>query len=151
MLRIICIGKKHDPLFAAAINEYSNRLSHFDRVEWVILSGSSHQGDQARVVESQAILSRITADDFVVLLAERGEITTSEKFATTLEQALNQSRRVTCVIGGAYGVSEPLQKRADFTVAFGKTVFPHQLIRLMLTEQLYRSFTIIRGLPYHNT
>lgn len=145
MIKIIAIGKKHDSDLANAISSYEKRLKQPFNVNWVILPNSSKTGDNARQDESEAILKRIDTDDYVILLDERGVITTSEKFSNDL-----QHPNTVIVIGGAFGVNENLRRRADIVVALSGMVFPHQLVRLILIEQIYRSQAIATSHPYHH-
>ncbi len=151
-LRIIAVGKRHDPALTAAIEDYSTRLKSFAKVEWVIVpSVSGKNKDQQIEQESEALLNRIKPQEYVVLLDERGTAMTNPQLAQKFEGVLSggQSSMV-FVIGGAYGVSETLQQRASFTWSLSPLVFPHQLVRLILAEQLYRTFSFIQGHPYHH-
>ena len=145
MIKIIANGKKHDSDLANAISSYEKRLKQPFNVNSVILPNSSKTGDNARQDESEAILKRIDTDDYVILLDERGVITTSEKFSNDL-----QHPNTVIVIGGAFGVNENLRRRADIVVALSGMVFPHQLVRLILIEQIYRSQAIATSHPYHH-
>ncbi|MNT29358.1 Ribosomal RNA large subunit methyltransferase H [compost metagenome] len=111
---------------------------------------SSREGLSARQDESERILSRLRDDDFVVLLDEKGKIITSPVLASLLESPLQGSRTIVLVIGGAYGVDESIHARADFIWSLSLLVFPHQLVRLLLAEQLYRAQEISVGNPYHH-
>lgn len=102
--------------------------------------------------ETEKILKRIKPNDYVVLLDERGSVVKSEEFAELIENRQNEGvSRVIFVIGGAYGVGEELERRANYTLSFGKMVWPHALCQVMLLEQLYRAYTILAGVPYHNS
>lgn len=101
--------------------------------------------------ESQVILEAIDPADYLVLLDERGKMLSSPDLAGLIEQrALQGSKRIHFVIGGAYGVSQALRTRANLVWQLSKLVFPHQLVRLILAEQVYRACTIIRGEKYHH-
>lgn len=132
------------------IKRYQERLkSPFD-IEWVILPNSMHNGVTARQEESQRILSRLSPADFVVLLDERGNNIDSPGLSKLLGDAMNSAKKPVLVIGGAYGVDEVLTGRADFVWSLSKLVFPHQLVRLIATEQVYRSQEIFHSRPYHH-
>lgn len=150
MLKIICIGKKHESMYAQAIAHFEKRLSQWHKVNWLILPQSGSEYVQAREDESTRILGKLSPQDFVVLLDETGMNVTSPQLAEHIEKAHNSSKQIICIIGGAYGVNEQLKKRADACVAFGQAVFPHQLVRVMLLEQVYRAYSINAGSSYHH-
>ena len=149
-LKIIVIGKKHESWVIEGINRYQKRLKRPFDVEWVLLSHSARDGVVARQDESGRILSRLNANDYMVLLDERGKMVDSVALSALLTHELEASRQVTLIIGGAYGVDETVRSRADFIWSLSPLVFPHQLVRLILTEQLYRAQEIAAGNPYHH-
>lgn len=150
-LRIIAIGKKHESWVADGIERYQKRLKRPYDVEWLILPHSSLQELQARQEESERILARLSPDDMTILLDERGREVSSLRLAESLREPLDHSRRVTIIIGGAYGVTDDVHHAATWVWSLSPLVFPHQLVRLMLTEQLYRTQEINAGNPYHHT
>lgn len=152
-LLLLAIGKQHDSLLADVINNYTKRLQHYCKPSWRLLDAAKGKItlDVARRTESSAIRAEITPDDFVILLDERGRQLSSPALAKLLEARQQQAtKRVVFIIGGAYGVDDDLRKRADFVWSLSNLVFPHQLVRLILTEQIYRAFTIIKNEPYHH-
>lgn len=149
-ITIIAIGKKHDSLLVGAINQYEKRVKKPYDVTWDILTHSSFENDRAREQESAKIQQRIKYEDVVVLLDERGNQLTSPELAMKLHDVLSQSKRIIFVIGGAYGVTQQLRDRVDILLSVSSLVFPHQLMRLLLVEQIYRSYTISHAIPYHN-
>lgn len=150
-LRIIAIGKKHESWVAEGIERYEKRLKRPFNVEWVPLPHSAREGVAARQDESQRLLLRLTGDEFVVLLDERGKLLDSPALSRALLRPLEQSRLVTVIIGGAYGVDDSVHQRADLVWSLSPLVFPHQLVRLILAEQLYRAQEIAAGNPYHHS
>ena len=153
-MKIVCVavGKKHDSDIAGAIHEYTARLQKYRPFEWAVLpaKGRADAGETKRI-ESAAIAARIKDDDYVVLLDENGSQLASGGLADMLEALDSQSmKRTVFIIGGAYGVTENLTRRADALWSLSKLTFPHQLVRLILAEQLYRAQTIRRGEPYHH-
>jgi 23S rRNA (pseudouridine1915-N3)-methyltransferase len=148
-IRIIAVGKKHESWVADGIERYQKRLVRPFNVEWVYLPHSAKNGLAARQDESERIIARL-GDEYVVLLDERGQNIDSPNLSRILKQPLDQSKAVTVIIGGAYGVDDSIHKRADFIWSLSKLVFPHQLVRLILVEQLYRAQEITRGNPYHH-
>ena len=111
---------------------------------------SAREASAARDDESARILDKITPDEFVVLLDERRSILDSPGVGKLLETPFAHGKQVTCIIGGAYGVNDALRSRANTVWSLSKLVFPHQLVRLILTEQLYRAQEITGGRPYHH-
>ena len=149
-IRVISVGKKHESWVAEGIERYQKRLrSPFD-VEWVLLPHSSLEGATARQEESERILSRLNDQDFVVLLDERGKALDSPGLSTLLCEQLHQSRTIVLVIGGAYGVDDSVHQRANIVWSLSPLAFPHQLVRLLLAEQLYRAQQISLGSSYHH-
>lgn len=150
MIAVIAVGRKHEPWVADGIERYSKRLQGPWKIDWVLLPHSMLEGSQARQDESERILLKLSPRDVVVLLDERGARPDSPALALRFESLLVSGRRVVCIIGGAYGVSDELAARADFVWSLSSLVFPHQLVRLILTEQLYRAQSIVSNHPYHH-
>lgn len=150
MIRILAVGKKHESWVSEGVERYEKRLQKPWNTEWVLLPHSSLEGDRAREEESERILSRLSPDDFVVLLDERGKMLDSPALSRAVQDQLERSWQVVCIIGGAYGVSDALMTRADLVWSLSPLVFPHQLVRLILVEQLYRAQEIAMGHPYHH-
>jgi 23S rRNA (pseudouridine1915-N3)-methyltransferase len=150
-IRIITTGKAHDKLLEGAIAEYTKRLAPHLKVEWKILPPKLEAADLPTIAsESNATLGILKDAEKVILLDETGTLMTSPQFSDTLAKCLAEAKDVSLIIGGAYGVSEELKKRANYTVAFGRIVLPHQLMRLVLVEQVYRAVMIQKGSAYHH-
>lgn len=149
-IRVLAIGKKHESWVTEGIDRYEKRMKKPFDLKWQLLPHSAREGDSARAEESERILSKVEARDYLVLLDERGKNIDSPALARTLQQPLDTSRNITVVIGGAYGVDPSVHARADFIWSLSKLVFPHQLVRLILAEQLYRAQEIAGGRPYHH-
>lgn len=149
-IRIIAVGKKHESWITEGVERYERRLKKPFDAEWVLLPHSPRTGSEAAQEESERILSRL-GDDYVVLLDERGKLLDSMELSNTLLQPIEAGKRVTLIIGGAYGVNEVVRKRADKVWALSPLVFPHQLVRLVLVEQIYRAQEIAAGRPYHHS
>lgn len=149
-VRILAVGKKHEAWVEDGIRRYETRLKRPFVSEWVLLPHSAREGLAARQEESERLLSRIRPDDFVVLLDERGKLLDSPGLSRLLLAPLEQSRQVVLIIGGAYGVDDSVHQRADVVWSLSPLVFPHQLVRLLLAEQLYRAQEIAAGHPYHH-
>ena len=147
MINIIAVGKKHDLNITDAINDYEKRLRAPFEVKWVLLPYSAKNGDEARQDESERIISQLRPADFVVLLDERGQDLSSPDFSALLTSQQN----IVIIIGGAYGVNDELRQRADRVISLSAMVFPHQLVRLILIEQIYRAQAIATNHPYHHS
>jgi 23S rRNA (pseudouridine1915-N3)-methyltransferase len=149
-IRILAIGKKHESWVEAGIERYEKRLKRPFDVAWVLLPHSSRDGLSARQEESERLLARINHDEHVILLDEKGKLIDSPALSSYLLSPLERSKNVTVIIGGAYGVDDSVHQRADMVWSLSPLVFPHQLVRLILIEQLYRSQEIATGGPYHH-
>lgn len=146
-MKIVClsIGKKHDLNLATAIAEYEKRLKNMCSFTWQLIPSSNTKS------ESAAIMRQLKDDDIVLLLDERGKLWRNAKLAAALEALQNRSvRRLVIVIGGAYGVDISVQRRSNYILALSPLVFPHQIVRLMLVEQLYRTYSILADGAYHH-
>lgn len=150
MIRILAIGKRHDTNLLPAIDDYQKRLKAPYDAQWLLLPHSPLEGDLARAEESRRLLDKMVPGDFVVLLDERGQLLDNARLQRTLTQQLDASRRVVVIIGGAYGVDDLVRQRADLVWSLSPLVLPHQLVRLVLIEQLYRSQSLAHGHPYHH-
>ena len=150
MIRVVAVGKRHESWVAEGIERYETRLKKPFDVEWLIIAHSAFEADRARQEESERILSRLRDDDFVVLLDERGKNIDSPALSRLYEDELSHGKRIVVIIGGAYGVDDRIHQRADMVWSLSKLVFPHQLVRLILAEQIYRAQEIARGGAYHH-
>jgi len=149
-IKVLAVGKKHESWVDEGISRYEKRLKKPFNLTWQLLNHSSRENEAARTEESARILAKIDDHDFVVLLDERGKNVDSPALANKLRAPIDASRNVVIIIGGAYGVDPTVHARADFTWSLSKLVFPHQLVRLILTEQLYRAQDILAGGKYHH-
>lgn len=149
-IKIIAVGKKHEAWVETGIKRYEKRLRRPFDASWVLLAHSAKDGDAAREDESERLLLRLKDDQYVVLLDERGDLLSSPKLASVLAAPLDRSKTMVLLIGGAYGVNDAVRARADVVWSLSPLVFPHQLVRLLLVEQLYRAQEIAGGRPYHH-
>ena len=149
-IKIIAVGKKHEPWIVEGIKRYQIRLKRPFDVEWALLPHSQQDDIAARQDESRRILSRLNDSDYVILLDERGKIIDSPTLSKLLLSPIESSKSVVIIIGGAYGVDETVHNRANFIWSLSHLVFPHQLVRLILVEQIYRAQEIAGGKPYHH-
>lgn len=148
-------GKTKESYLEAGIGHYTKRLKHYLRFQILTFpdqkNTASWSPDQFREKEGQSVLEKLRPDDYLVLLDERGQIFTSVGFSKFLEKTLAESpRRLIFLIGGAYGFSDAVRQAARTSLSLSALTFPHQLVRLIFLEQLYRACTIMRNEPYHN-
>ncbi len=149
-ITVIATGKKHEPWIAEGLERYQKRLRKPFAVEWVLLPHSIKSGVGAALEESQRIQTRLSGHGLTILLDERGNMLDSPALSARLTGSFEQGQDVTIIIGGAYGVSDQLRRHCDVVWSLSPLVFPHQLVRLILIEQLYRAQSIARGEPYHH-
>lgn len=141
----IKVGKKHDKNLKTSIEIYEKRLKKYCQFSWHIIPSSNIDK------ESSDILRAIGSDDVVVLLDETGQNLDNDQLADYIEKAqVGSVSRVVFVIGGAYGVNNKVMSRANMTLSLSSLVFPHQIVRLILVEQIYRTYSIISGSKYHH-
>ncbi|MCI5687570.1 MAG: 23S rRNA (pseudouridine(1915)-N(3))-methyltransferase RlmH [Emergencia sp.] len=156
-IAIICIGKLKEKYWTQAVEEYSKRLRGYCSLEVVELK-ESRLPDKAgpaeelavKEAEGREILKRIKDNMYVITLEVKGKMLSSEKLAEKIEQlGLSGDSNIAFVIGGSLGLSEEVSRRADFKLSFSEMTFPHQMMRVILLEQVYRSFKIMRNETYH--
>ena len=152
---LMTIGATHKKWAEAGEKEYSDRLRHYVQFEKIALPDikSTKGTDQERqkILEGEAFLQKLNPTDHVVLLDERGKELTSRDFSRSIETLMLRGfKRVVFLIGGPYGFSQDIYDRADGKISFSRMTFPHDLIRTIFMEQLYRAFSIMRNEPYHH-
>ena len=156
-VKVISVGKLKEKYLKDGITEYVKRLGRFTKVELVEVAdektpdqASPAENQQILEKEAMRILSKIGERDFVVVLAIEGKQFPSERFSQQLAEAsIRGFSDFTFVIGGSLGLAPRVKKRANLLMSFGKLTLPHQLMRLILVEQIYRAFMIQQGSPYH--
>ena len=154
-LQFWSVGKNHERYVKDGIEQFTKRITHYYPAGWQLISMPKNTGMLSEMdlkkKEAEMILGFLQPGDYLVLLDENGKQLSSEKLAEFIAARANESiKKVVFLIGGAYGVSEPVKKRANYTWSLSSLVFPHQLVRLILAEQLYRACTIIRNEKYHH-
>jgi 23S rRNA (pseudouridine1915-N3)-methyltransferase len=147
-------GKAHESYVKPGIEEFTKRVNHYFKTEWILIPTPKNTGMLSELdlkkKEGAIILNWLEPDDYLVLLDERGKNITSTELATFLQKKADVgTKKIVFLIGGAFGVDPTVQQRAQFTWSFSKLVFPHQLVRLLLAEQLYRAGTILKNEKYH--
>ncbi|WP_458117700.1 23S rRNA (pseudouridine(1915)-N(3))-methyltransferase RlmH [Bacillus sp. PK6-026] len=156
-ISIVAIGKLKEKYLKQGINEYIKRLSAYAKVDIIELpdeKAPENLSDQDMKIvkdkEGERILSKISPDAHVIALAIEGKMKSSEELADNMDRLATYGKsKVTFVIGGSLGLSDAVLKHADEKLSFSRMTFPHQLMRLILLEQVYRAFRINRGEPYH--
>ncbi len=156
-ITLLWLGKTAETFLVTAIEKYTNRLSHYCNFEVRLINDVKNAKncttEQLKDKEGKLIISQLKPDDFVVLLDEHGKEFSSVEFAKFIDkQAVNSTKNVVFVIGGAYGFSDEVYKQTNvmLKISLSKMTFSHQLVRLIFVEQLYRAFTILKGEPYHH-
>jgi len=154
-IQLIVVGKTNQSFVQQGLEEFCNRLSHYFPFELEIMPDVKNvknlSVEQLKAKEGEMILQSFQAGDSIVLLDERGKEFTSAKFAEYIEKKTHTGiKRLVFVIGGAYGFSSAVYEAAHEKIALSKMTFPHQLIRLIFIEQLYRAMTILHHEPYHH-
>ena len=150
------IGKNHEPYIKAGVEDFTRRISNYYPVEWNIIPVPKNAGMLSEMDlkkrEGETILEWLQKDDWLVALDERGKQIGSEQLALFLQQRANEStRKLIFLIGGAYGIDKPVLDRANYKWSLSLLTFPHQLVRLILAEQVYRACTIGRNEKYHHS
>jgi 23S rRNA (pseudouridine1915-N3)-methyltransferase len=154
-ITFISLGKNHDPYVKTGIEDFTKRISRYYKVDWSIIpvpkNASAMSEAEMKKKEGEAILQLLSKEDYLVALEERGKQLSSESLASFIQSRANESaRNLVFLIGGAYGLDEAVLKRAQFKWSLSELVFPHQLVRLILAEQVYRACTILKNEKYHH-
>ena len=155
-IAVIGVGKLKEKYFVMAVEEYGKRLLRYCRLELVETAdektpdgASPAEEERIKRLEGERILKAVREEDYVIALAIQGEALSSEELAQKLQDLSIRGRRIVFIIGGSLGLHDSVLARADMRLSFSKMTFPHQLMRVVLLEQIYRSFRIIKGEPYH--
>lgn len=154
-IALVQTGKTTDKHVAGIADLYLSRIRKYTSFEIITLPDIKNSGNlpvqEHKMKEGKKIIQTVSTDDYVVLLDERGKEFRTVEFSGWMEKFFMVSgKRIVFVIGGPWGFSDEVCERADFMISLSKMTFPHQLVRLLFLEQLYRAFTIIRGEPYHH-
>jgi 23S rRNA (pseudouridine1915-N3)-methyltransferase len=149
------VGKMHESHVKEGTEMFTKRIGHYYPVEWKIIAPPKNAGllnaTDSKQKEGEIVLSLLKKDDYLVLLDERGKQINSEGLAEFLQQRANEStKNLVFLIGGAFGVSKELLQRSNFKWSLSALVFPHQLVRMLLAEQVYRACTINKNEKYHH-
>ena len=156
-ITLVTVGKIKEKYLEQAIAEYSKSLARYCKLEILQVAdektpegASAAVEEQIKEKEGERILSQVRDGSFVIALAIEGKMMSSEELAQKMDRlAVEGTSQITFIIGGSLGLSRKVLERADFLLSFSKMTFPHQLMRVILLEQIYRSYRIITGQPYH--
>ncbi len=148
-LKLVSFGKDRSGLFAPGVAEYAGRLGHYAKLELKELPESRQSGARAKDDEAEATLAQVGPKDALVALDERGRALSSVELARFIAKQQGLGRDLVLVIGGDEGLSDAVRSKAALTLSLSAMTLPHRLARLVLVEQLYRAFTILKGEPYH--
>lgn len=155
-VNIICIGNLKEKFFTDALSEYKKRLGRYCKFEITELpeekiadNVTQSQIDKTLKKEGEKILSKIGKSDFVIAMCIEGKQLSSEELSQKIEDISLTNSTVNFVIGGSWGLSDDVKKRADMRLSVSKMTFPHQLFRVILSEQIYRAFSITANAKYH--
>ena len=154
-IKLLAIGKTDDKNLNQLIDNYQNRLKHYIKFEFEIIPDIKNVKNlselQQKEKEGELILSKLQNTDELILLDDKGKHFTSIEFSKYLQKKMNAGiKQLVFVIGGPYGFSEAIYKKANGKISLSKMTFSHQMIRLFIVEQIYRGFTILKNEPYHH-
>ena len=154
-LQFWSIGKNHEPYVKAGVEDFTARTVRYFKVEWNIIPVPKNAGTMSEAdlkkKEGELVLEMLDRDDYLVALDEDGKQISSEGLAGLIQGRANEStRKMVFLIGGAFGLDDAVLRKAHFKWSLSKLVFPHQLVRLILAEQVYRACTILKNEKYHH-
>ena len=150
MIKIVCVGKIKEKFYRDGINEYLKRLSKYNKIE-IIEIEDYNDNNKNIVIEKKKdlILKKINSKDYIITMEIEGNLIDSVALANKIDNILINNSNITFVIGGSYGIYQDIKNISNYKLSFSKLTFPHQLFRLILLEQIYRSFKIIKNETYH--
>ena len=149
MIKIITVGKLKEKYFKDALDEYIKRLSKYTKIDLIEVPDEDFDIKKTLLKEKESILKYVSDKDYVVTLEIEGKELTSIELSKKISDTLIQYSDITFIIGGSYGLHEDIKKISNYALSFSKMTFPHQLFRIMLLEQIYRSYKILNNETYH--
>lgn len=149
MIKVICVGKIKEKYYIDAINEYLKRLSKYTKIDLIEVKDEDFDISKTLLKEKESINKYIDDKDYVITLEIEGEELDSISLSKKIDNIQLNNPNITFIIGGSYGLHEDIKKRSNYKLSFSKLTFPHQLFRVILLEQLYRSYKIINNETYH--
>ena len=147
MIKVICVGKIKEKFFKEAIKEYEKRLSKYTKLE--IIEVNDEANGNILDKEKNSIFKYVNEKDYVITLEIEGKMLSSIELSDKINQTLIINSNIVFIIGGSYGLHDDIKKRSNYKLSFSKLTFPHQLFRIFLLEQIYRSFKIINNESYN--
>lgn len=148
MIKIICPGKIKEQYLKEAISEYQKRLSKYTKLEIVEIEDEPNK-EKALTIEAEKIKKHIKENDYIITLEIEGKKISSKELANLIDKTLITNSNIVFIIGGSYGLDNSIKARSNYHLSFSNLTFPHQLFRVILLEQIYRSFKIINNESYH--
>ena len=150
MIKIICVGKIKEKYLVEAVNEYKKRLSKYTKLEIIEVNDVNIDNIDISLSKEKELIEKYIDDkDYVITLEIEGNMLTSLEFAQKLNDIYNTNSNITFIIGGSNGIHKDIKERSNYRLSFSKMTFPHQLFRVNLLEQIYRSFKINNNETYH--
>ena len=150
MIKIITVGTVKEKYLRDAIEEYTKRISKYDKIEIIeVKDEGTVEPVKALILEAEKIKKNINPRDFIITLEIEGKQLTSQEFSSKIESIFLETSNITFIIGGSYGLSDEIKNISNFKLSFSKMTFPHQLFRVIILEQIYRAFKISRNESYH--
>ncbi|MGI6581490.1 MAG: 23S rRNA (pseudouridine(1915)-N(3))-methyltransferase RlmH [Erysipelotrichaceae bacterium] len=153
MITLIVVGKIKEKALTTLINEYKKRITSYSKIEIIEVGDEPNdklEEEKVKELEGQRIFKQIKKDSYVILLDLKGQPLDSEELAKKIEQINTyHSSNITFIIGGSLGVSESVKEKADFRLKLSEMTFPHNIVRLLILEQIYRSYKILNNETYH--
>ena len=149
MIKIICVGKIKENYLADAIKEYTKRISKYTKIEIIEVKDEDFDINKTLETEKNNILKHVDNKDYIITLDIEGNEMSSADFASKMNDIFNHNSNITFIIGGSYGLHSDIKDLSNFSLSFSKMTFPHQLFRVMLLEQIYRTYKINNNETYH--
>ncbi len=152
MIKIVAVGRGKEKSMVSLIQEYTKRMTTVHKLEIIELDNSKHKDSEVDKIiedESQRLLSKVSDKEDLILLDLKGKNISSPDLSKLMDKSLSNGRNIVFIIGGSHGVSDQVRREAKFIWQMSALTFPHQLVRLLLVEQIYRGFMIQKNHPYH--
>ena len=150
MIKILCVGKIKEKFFKEAINEYLKRISKYSKIEIIEVEDIDLNNKELNLEkEKNYLLKHINDKDYIITLEIEGKQMDSIEFSETIDKTLINYSNITFIIGGSYGIHNDIKNKSNLKLSFSKMTFPHQLFRIILLEQIYRGFKIMKNESYH--
>ena len=150
MIKIICVGKIKEKFYREAVLEFQKRLSKYTKLEIIELNDiTPNQIEENKKREAINIQKYINERDYIITLEIEGHQLSSEELAQKIDSIYQTNSTITFIIGGSYGLDDSIKKQSNYSLSFSKLTFPHQLFRIILLEQIYRSYKILHHESYH--